>query len=249
MMFFLISCGSKKIVTADGDIIEDASASSIVKKHYEEEIDFKMIQARLRVRYEDEGTTQNLSVSLRMEKDEVIWLSGSMLGITLAKVMITPTRVRYYEKIEGTYFDGDFELLSNWLGIPLDFEKVQNLLIGQALYDLRKEKWSTETSTQGYRLSPLKEYNNLERNFLITPETFKILAEQISQPNKNRYVTITYPEYQMLAGKLFPSEIKIMATDMEASSKIEIEFIDVDLNADVNFPFEIPSGYDEITIE
>ena len=41
----------------------------------------------------------------------------------MAKALITPTKVSYYEKINNTYFEGDFSLLSNWLGTDLDFQK------------------------------------------------------------------------------------------------------------------------------
>jgi hypothetical protein len=40
-------------------------------------------------------------------------------------------------KIKGTYFEGDFSALSQWLGTDLDYSKIQNLL--EALDDLKKE--------------------------------------------------------------------------------------------------------------
>jgi hypothetical protein len=40
--------------------------------------------------------------------------------------------VSYYEKIKGTYFEGDFSV-SQWLGTDLDYSKIQNLLVGKHL--------------------------------------------------------------------------------------------------------------------
>jgi hypothetical protein len=48
----------------------------------------------------------------------------------MAKASITPTSVSYYEKIKGTYFEGDFSALSQWLGTDLDYNKIQNMLLG-----------------------------------------------------------------------------------------------------------------------
>jgi hypothetical protein len=45
--------------------------------------------------------------------------------------------VSYYEKIKGTYFEGDFSALSQWLGTDLDYNKIQNML-GEPLDDLSK---------------------------------------------------------------------------------------------------------------
>ena len=72
-----------------------------------------------------------------MEKDKIIWLSAPL---SVAKVMITPDKVSYYNNWENVYFDGDFSLLSDLLGTELDFTKVQNLLLGETLFDLKEQK-------------------------------------------------------------------------------------------------------------
>jgi hypothetical protein len=38
-----------------------------------------------------------------------------------------------HEKINNSYFEGDFSSLSQWLGTDLDYSKIQNLLLGQAM--------------------------------------------------------------------------------------------------------------------
>jgi hypothetical protein len=37
------------------------------------------------------------------------------------------------------YFEGDFSALSQWLGTDLDYNKIQNLLVGEALDDLQSK--------------------------------------------------------------------------------------------------------------
>ena len=58
--------------------------------------------------------------------------------------MITPSKVSYYEKINNTYFEGDFSMLSNWLGTDLNLNKVQNLFLGKAIDNLTKDRWISE---------------------------------------------------------------------------------------------------------
>jgi hypothetical protein len=57
----------------------------------------------------------------------------------MAKASITPTSVSYYEKIKGTYFEGDFSALSGCWD-RFGFYKIQNMLLGEALDDLKKRK-------------------------------------------------------------------------------------------------------------
>jgi hypothetical protein len=42
-------------------------------------------------------------------------------------------------KNKRNLFEGDFSALSQWLGTDLDYNKIQNLLVGEALDDLRRK--------------------------------------------------------------------------------------------------------------
>ncbi|HER40276.1 MAG TPA: DUF4292 domain-containing protein, partial [Salinimicrobium catena] len=48
---------------------------------------------KLAVRYTTEERDQSVTVNFRMKKNDTIWMSGQLLGIPLAKVMITPNSV------------------------------------------------------------------------------------------------------------------------------------------------------------
>ena len=249
LLSFLIltSCGSRKALTGSSPV-EDAAVSKVVQQHYANEADFETLQARVRVQFKNDEQNQALTVSYRMKKDDTIWLSASVLNFPLAKVLITPESVKYYEKIGGTYFDGDFTLLSRLLGTPLDFQKVQNLLIGQTIYDLRDERYELTESERGYQLEPVSS-DFLKKMFLLDTKNFRAVAQQISQKGAARSVTVTYPSYQLVGGEVFPKEIKVIANDAGSNTQIDMEFRSVEFGVPVSFPFEIPSGYDEITLE
>ncbi len=241
----LASCGSKKKSLE----IEDLATSRVVAMHYNNEPRFKTINSRIRLKYQDQDRSQSVTVSFRMKKDSAIWMSAQILGIPLAKVLITKDRVSYYEKIGKTYFDGDFSLLSQWLGTPLDYQKLQNLLIGQSIYDLRDQRYKLTESARGYQLVPSLELDIIKKMILMDSKTFKAIAEQLSQEKENRNVTVTYSKYQSVENQLFPEDIKIIANETNKSTQIDISYRSVSFDEHVSFPFEIPAGYDEIVIE
>jgi hypothetical protein len=74
--------------------------------------------------------------------------------------------VSYYEKIKGTYFEGDFSALSQWLGTDLDYNKIQNML-GEPLDDLSKGKYKESLGEQSYRLDDLAN-DNTKKTFYIS---------------------------------------------------------------------------------
>jgi len=250
LCFFLIllsSCKSAKNVSSTE--VKKIKAEKIIANHYNQAFNFTTLNAKVKVKYQDAKQTFNPNVTLRLEKDKKIWVSAKLLGITLAKALITPEEVKYYEKINNTYFEGDFKLLSNWLGTELDFDKVQQLLLGQAFFNLRDDKYISGVQNQKYVLQPKKEFELFKRLFLVNPDNFKMAVQRLKQPDKNRDLTITYKEYQKVGNQFFPKEIDIQALDDAEQTLITIEYRTVDYNVKVGFPFKIPSGYEQVTIE
>ena len=247
LILVLSSCKGTK--TASAESIKKLSADKIIANHYNRAFNFKTLNARLKVSYDDGSQSVSPTVTLRMKKDEVIWLSAKVLGITVAKAIITPEKVSYYEKINSTYFDGSFKMIEDWLGTELDFYKVQQMLIGQSLFNLRDEKFKAEIVNQSYQLMPKNELEVFERLLFINPSNFRISKQGISQAMENRSLQINYAKYQKVGNQDFPEEIFIKANQNDESTTIKIEYKDVDYNADVSFPFKIPSGYEEVTIK
>lgn len=242
----LSSCSTTKRVTKNK---MNASEKSVVKKYDKTAANFESAQGKIRTHYQSEDEDQSITVSFRIKKDQAIWMSAKIAGlIPLAKVMIEPDRVRYYEKIHGTYFDGNFSLLSKWLGTQLDFQKVQNLLLGRTIYSLREGNYTMETTDRGYQFTSV-ESEPLFKSFLLNSENFRTEAQQLVREAKKQSVTVLYPAYQTLSGFVFPKEIEIIANQKDKNTQINIRYRSVSFDQPVSFPFHIPSGYKEIEIK
>jgi hypothetical protein len=244
---FITSCGGGKMLVGSDTANLSMSSKDIIKTHDEAQPIFSTIAARMHVQYESGKDMQSLTVSLRMEKDQKIWIKASILGITLAKLYITPESVSYYETITNTYFDGDFSLLSDWLGTDIDFEKAQGILLGQSIFEL-DNTYKSDVVANKYRLQPKMQLHNFIHSLLVNPDNFKIASESLSQPTDNRMFTINYGNYQSIAGGYYPSEFKIIATQKEEKTKIVVNYKKIDYNVSIRFPFTIPNGYEEIQI-
>src|SRR5699024_1707367 len=93
------------------------------------------------------------------------------------------------------YFDGNFALLSRWLGTPLNFQKVQHLLLGQALYPLDKNAYELTVKDNGYQLTSLTN-SLIAKLFLVDKTHFRLKGQQFKRANAQESITISYPEYQ-----------------------------------------------------
>ena len=241
---FFLSCKSTKVL-ADGKVDDNISAKTIVKNHYANTTNFNTLTGKMRIDYSDGESSQGVSVSLRMEKDRAIWMSAP-LG--MVKVYITPGRVTFYNKLQNEYFDGNFEYLSNFLGTELDFKQVQNMLMGQALFNLREAKYDASVVNGDYQLKPKKAMDLFKVMFQIEPKNFKMASQQLSQPLKKRLLQVNYTDYQKIGKYILPQRIAVAAIEGEERKTVDIEYKNIEFDQPINFPYKIPKGFKEISL-
>ena len=222
---------------------EAAKKARVVKSHEASFADFKTLKARVGVDYQDDKQSRSITMNLRMEKGKHIWMSASLLGFTLAKVHITPDRVQFYEKLNKRYFDGDFRLISDFLGEELDFEQLEKVLMGQAVEPLLNYNYSVAENSYVFRAD-----GAFSKLFRIRPSDFKLSQQAISKPAENSFLMIKYPEYQEVGKIIIPQVINIDAKRNQRFSKVNLDFNRVELDEDLSFPFEIPDGYTKIEL-
>ncbi|MGB5982609.1 MAG: DUF4292 domain-containing protein [Nonlabens sp.] len=241
IILITVSCNRKLKPTAS--VNEAAKKSRVIKSHVASYADFKTLKARLGVDYEDDKQSRSITMSLRMEKGKHIWMSAAILGYTLAKVHITPDRVQFYEKLNNRYFDGDFRLISDFLGEELDFTQLEKVLMGQAVESLVDYEY--EIADNAYAFSMQEGFSKL---FKIRPSDFKLEQQAVSKPSENSFLMIKYPEYQKVGKIIIPKKINIDAKRSQRFSMVELEFKRVELDEDLSFPFSIPAGFKKMKL-
>ena len=247
----MVSCKPKAIATSATVItepVDDMKAAKIIDNHYNNKIDFSTVYIKANARYSDNKQSQNVTAEIKIKKDQQILVSVRFLGITMAKASITPTSVSYYEKIKGSYFEGDFTALSQWLGTDLDYNKIQNMLVGEALDDLNKGKYTKILVDNLYRLDDANNANT-QKSFYINPGDFTINKQEVSQKVENRTIQIAYPERVVYKEANLPSSVEIKTDQPKGKSEINLNYNSVTFNEELSFPYSVPDGYKRIIIK
>lgn len=250
VVIFMVSCKPKAIVTSttNTEAVDYMKATKIIDSHYDNKNDFSTLYIKANARYADEKQTQNVSADIRINKDQQILVSLRFLGITMAKASITPTSVSYYEKIKGTYFEGDFSALSLWLGTDLDYNKIQNMLVGEALDDLNKGKYTEVLLDNLYRLDDAKN-GNTQKSYYFNPNDFTVNKQEVSQTAENRTIQISYPERVAYKEANLPASVEIKTLQTKGKSEINLNYNSVSFNEELSFPYNVPDGYKRIIIK
>lgn len=244
----MLSCNSKKAIIAEGTASETVASSEVIKNHYNLKKNFKTAYIKSSTRYKDDKQSQNVSAEIKIERDKQILVSVRVIGITMAKAHITPTSVKYYEKIGGKFFEGDYSTLSKWLGTDLDFQKVQNMLIGEAMDDLNKGKYKATIEDKLYKLEDLSN-KNTAKSFFFEAANYLIKKQEITQAKEGRMLVVSYPNHKDYTEVVLPAEVRIEANQNGKKTNIDIDYNSVTFNENLSFPYSVPEGYERIYID
>ena len=251
-VIILESCKSKAILSdvipvEKGVYIENNTLlEKIIQKQASNKSDFTTLYIRSSVDYKSEDNSQRVSAEIKIKKNEIILVSLRFLGITMAKAFITPTEVKYYEKINGTYFEGNYESISQLLGTDLNFNKLQNLLLGLPMEDIDKDRYLLTELSENYKFNSI--IKNPEFSFLFDMERVLLKKQEVSQLEKERTFEVNYGPFQMVTSVFLPSTFEVIAKQKNATTNIKVVYNLITINEDLSYPYEVPNGYDKISI-
>lgn len=254
------SCRSKKeVVRTGGCTVPVRTTPELLDSLKKKQFDFNTLSAKFDAEVALDGTKNSFTVNSRMLKDSVIWMSISVLGINMARAIVTKDSVKFINNHTNTYFTGDFAYVSKLLQSDLDFEMIQSLLVGNNVdfYD-DPEKLHTSTRDCKYLLSTVRKRRLLRRaeknkdlkepvqSIYLEPNTFKISRIFFNEVNTNRTFDAAFDKFNETQGILFPHKIKY---DIKAEKNvlIFIEYDKITLGKTQTYPFSIPSKYEKIT--
>ena len=242
----LFSCKSAKV---DDSEVGYMPARALVKKNKQASFSQERVKASMAIKYRGSQELPNISASLRMVKDSIIWINFSKLGFPIAKLRITKREVEFYEKISKTSFQGNFELISQWLGTDFDFMKVQSLFLGESLLNLERDKYVSSVVNNQYELQPKRRNPMFDIYFYLDPSTYKIAKEELRQPEKEQNLTILYRDFDKINESLFPKGFLITAVGQQKRTVIDVTYKNVQFDVPLKFPFQMPEGYRKIELE
>ena len=246
VLCLLLSCKAKAVLN-EGNTSNELTSEKIIVNNYKHKKGFSTLNISAAAKYRDGKVSQSVSAEIKIKKDEKILVIVRVLGFPVAKALITPKEVKYYEKINNTYFEGDYQSLSQWLGTDLDFQKVQKLLIGEAIDDLNKSIFTNSIINKMYKLSNTDGIT--EKSFFFEPDQFLLKNQQVVQLQKERAFNIDYSNFQTFSNAIMPAHLDINAIQQKGKTNISIDYRTVSFNEELTFTYSVPEGYERIFID
>ena len=275
LMFFTNSCKRKKemVKTQDTTQGEDTvggrckmdykSARTLGRRMKEKELDFNWISAKANVETHADEKDESFDIKLSIRKDSAILVTIQyVLGLQVARALITKDSVHFVDYIHKTYFKGDFNYINNLLNADLDYDVVQAVLLGNSAEFHDEEarlKPAADRVNCRYLLSTERkrrlrkiqggdaELRNAMQTLTLNSE-YKILANEFIDPGTNRKFIASYSNFTQKDSVYAPYhvDIDIMA---QKNASLKIDYVRIEKNTPLKIFLNIPAKYDAIQIQ
>jgi hypothetical protein len=155
-----------------------------------------------------ENRSQNISGSLRIQKDEAIYVSiAPILGIEVVRALVTPDSVKIVNRLESSYYLGDINLLNRMFNTDIDFYMLQALFMGNDFPHFRKDQFNLRQEGELLRLHAARRMRNggagnpINQAIMVEPAHMRIRTNIILEESSGRALRADYKEWENVSGR------------------------------------------------
>lgn len=262
----LFACKSRqKTISTDLGRIKHVSDKNLIDSLQKNEFQFDVLTAKAAVKYIDEKET-SFKIHLRIKKDSAIWVSITpLLGIEMARVLITQDSVMFLNRIDKQYFIGTFDYINDKFGTDLDYQMLEAILVGNSIdfekdskdiianVDKKKHAYYISTEKKRKVKKDLRKDKNklkeLTQALWLSHKNFKIIELVLSAPKSDHSLLSKNTNFTALPDKqLFPYLIDLtLISDKNINVSIDYSKVSTE-KENVSFIFKIPPKYEPIEV-
>lgn len=226
----LPSCG-KRTVAGGGatTTATDAPGKIRVERLLRSVEDAKVSTPYLETRAKLDLRSERLSIggtaTIRLAKDEAIWLVAKKFGFEAARALIRPDSFFLINRLEGEYIAEPLSYVEQKYKIPARFDLLQDIILGNGVFFTDKYRLEAPTAG-GYVLSGRDE--RFDTRYVIDPASYQVRDMRLNELGQSRTLLVENRDFGPVDGlaQPFPRRRRIAiegAGKNDASVSMEFE--------------------------
>ncbi|MDC0478919.1 DUF4292 domain-containing protein, partial [Flavobacteriaceae bacterium] len=148
----LFAACKSAVVPSSRTPIKDIETKELTNSIAKNQLEYKKFRSRVKTTFDNGKRKQQIIINLRLEKSKSIWMSANMI-VPIAKLLVTPEKVSFYEKFQKTFFEGDVSFINQQFDTRFEFNDLQNLLMGLPLTNINRGRWESISHPKYYILT------------------------------------------------------------------------------------------------
>ncbi len=228
---------SKRNVKTEVELLEEKMTNNFLEVEW--------LSAKTKISTNDGKKKLSFNADIRMRKDSVCWMMiyPPIVKIALAQVLITSDSVKVIDRMNKKYYAKSIDYIEDFTNYPLDFNTLQNLILGQPIANTNKDSKIEATADGNYSINTLNQ--QLAYLLKVEGQSYTISNMNISDAEKNRHIQVDLSNYETINNKAFAHK-RTIAIQAPEEYEAEIDFSRVKVNEKQKFPFKVSKKYTRV---
>ena len=210
------------------------------------------------------GEINKIKFNVRLKQDSALWVNLSKSAVQIMTSLLTKDSIKVLKKIRGKeYFLGSFNELDSVFNIDINYNIIQDFILGNPFLLNEKDKYKTSVEDSSYVISSFRskkmdriQFSNRikKHDFLykcwINPNNFKCQKIEIIFVDKDVSIMATYKNWINIYNTLLPIERNIEYISYQDSIKMSLIYSHkIKVDEKQRMPFKIKDDYTPFIIE
>ncbi len=251
VFFLLLTLGACKTIKKTApEETTDVSAMNALQTLDENQSRFQWMTSRFSGSVNWKNKTHSIAGSFRMKKDSAIYVSiAPLLGIEVARALITVDSVKILNRLDATYYMGDINLLNKMFNTDVDYQMLQSLFLANDFPHFQDQGFVMEQSENFVRLhNPERKRIDdkgkpINQSMLLNPDDMRIKSNIVFVEQSNATLRADYENYENIKGNWLPTQLKIVFSSNNQVSDLDMAFSRTTLDEPKKMRFSVPSKY------
>ena len=251
----LLSCKTQNAANAPLSTNAPVAEGSAFFKEINKKPSFQQIKINSRVNVETGNFIPTLDATIYIENGQKVWMNMIAVFLNVGRGIATPDGIQGYEKWNKTYIESDFSYLNNLLNVNfIDFNSLQNLLIGKTFIPVNEKDFVLTKNAQGYTLTSAKNLK-FENDGKISEyavqldyaNDFNLSKVNLKNVNSADNLEVSYSNWTTFESTNLPTNVKILIKGTK-TSQIMLENTKFD-SSKMETPYSVPNNYTKTEIK
>jgi len=227
-MISLYSCKSTRVITpptppiVNSDTLKNAEIiDSIIPLNYSQfkplyQYNYEWISYRGKANYTFKEKVGECSLFFVNKIDSIIYININLSGIEVVRIVLLPDELIYVNKLNKTYYKGDYQFFKNIAGMPINFSMFQAIMNGKDFPNFNTDFTITENEDQIILLhqnrSDLQGTLNMIQKITLNP-SYQMIQNSITIKSILRKILINYSDYLQMEDKFYFQSMNFESSD------------------------------------
>jgi len=262
-LFTFTSCKNKKNLPKQ--ITKRISEKELSEALFNlQKINYNDFYSKISINYRDIKKDQTFSSTVKMKIDSAFSGTFKKGPIILGTYLVNKDSVKSTNKLDKCYFTENLSYISSILGVELEYDFFQSILIGKPIEidQDKKYKQIKDKNKQFYILSSHSKHkfqkiekdklntenkrnNNIYMQYFFSPDDLSLAKMHIEIPADTVTIYVNYLEQTIIDSNMVPKLTTIAITNPRDSIVMQLDYTKTKINVPKTIQFSVPSSYED----